>query len=113
MMHFARAMASALVGRGAGVGLVAGLALAGCGNGELDEGLPFVTIDECEEMGGTPLFDPDDERPATMSCPDGLETIAELDEDFYGTEGGICCTSSGAASDTAAVGDGDSHETAR
>lgn len=89
--HFALRSAARVVLGMSGAGLVVGLALAGCG-GELEDGLPFVMIDECEAMGGTPLFDPDDERPAAMSCPEGMETIAELDEDFYGSEGGICCT---------------------
>jgi hypothetical protein len=77
--------------------LAAGAALGwgslGCGAaGEQEGGLPLVTIAECEQMDGTPLFDPEDERPLESSCPDSLEAIAELDEDFYGSEGGICCT---------------------
>jgi hypothetical protein len=74
--------------------LAVGLGLLGCGGaGEAESGLPLVTIAECEEMDGAPLFDPEDERPLELSCPDGLDAIAEFEEDFYGSRGGICCTS--------------------
>jgi hypothetical protein len=78
---------------------VLGLALGslGCGDaGEQEGGLPLVTIAECEEMGGAPLFDPEDERPLELSCPDGLDAIAEFEEDFYGSQGGVCCTGASA-----------------
>lgn len=69
----------------------------GCGDaGEQEGGLPLVTIAECEAMDGAPLFDPEDERPLELSCPDGLEAIAEFEEDFYGSQGGVCCTGPGA-----------------
>jgi hypothetical protein len=89
--------------------LAAGVAALGSGSlgcgaaGEQQGGLPLVTIAECEQMDGTPLFDPEDERPLESSCPDSLEAIAELDEDFYGSPGGICCTNpdtEGASSET-------------
>jgi hypothetical protein len=73
---------------------LAALASLGCGSALDEEGvLPLVTIHECQELGGAPLFDPDDERPAQMSCPEGLETIAEFEEEFFGSHGGICCRS--------------------
>lgn len=66
----------------------------GCGGAaEQDGALPLVTIAECEAMDGAPLFDPEDELPLELSCPDGLEAIAEFEEDFYGSRGGVCCTS--------------------
>ncbi len=64
----------------------------GCGAAGEQGALPLITIAECEQMDGAPLFDPEDERPLESSCPDGLEAIAEFDEDFYGSQGGICCT---------------------
>lgn len=91
----ARAAVSGLLVLAAG-GLALGLGALGCGGGAQDGALPLVTIAECEQMDGAPLFDPEDERPPEASCPDGLETIAELDEDFYGSAGGICCTSADA-----------------
>jgi hypothetical protein len=87
-----RAAGSGLLVLAAGAAALGGGSL-GCGAaGEQDGGLPLVTIAECEQMDGTPLFDPEDERPLESSCPDGLEAIAEFDEDFYGSQGGICCT---------------------
>jgi len=72
----------------------------GCGGTDGPPGaLPLVTIAECEQMDGTPLFDPEDERPLELSCPDSLDAIAELDEDFYGSPGGICCTTPDAERD--------------
>jgi len=97
----------------AGSALVLGLAALACGEAdEVDGGLPMVTIAECEDMGGAPLFDPGDGRPVEMSCPDGLDAIAEFEEDFYGSEGGVCCTSDDApadvpAADDAVAGEGD------
>jgi hypothetical protein len=74
------------------------LAPFGCGDaGDPAGALPLVTIAECRELGGAPLFDPEDERSLESSCPDGLAAIAEFDEDFYGSQGGICCTSPAAA----------------
>ncbi len=87
-----RAAASGLLVLAAGVAAL-GSGSLGCGAaGEQEGGLPLVTIAECEQMDGAPLFDPEDERPLESSCPDGLEDIAEFEEDFYGTQGGICCT---------------------
>jgi hypothetical protein len=67
-------------------------ALAGaCGSaGESADDLP-LTISECEDLGGTPLFDPDDQRPSELSCPQGLRFMGEFDEAFYGDVGGVCC----------------------
>lgn len=71
-----------------------GAAALGCGDGaEMAGALPLVTIAECDALGGAPLFDPEDELPLELSCPDGLEAIAEFDEDFYGSQGGVCCVS--------------------
>jgi hypothetical protein len=87
-----RATASGLLVLAAGAAALGWVSL-GCGAASDQEGaLPLVTIAECEQMDGTPLFDPEDERPLESSCPESLEAIAELDEDFYGSEGGICCT---------------------
>jgi hypothetical protein len=52
---------------------------------------PLLTIEECGEVGGTPLFDPADERPLAASCPDGLGFLGVFEEPFFGTDGGICC----------------------
>jgi hypothetical protein len=97
------------VPRAAGSGLlvlaIGALALGwgslGCGAAEPEGGLPLVTIAECEQMDGAPLFDPEDERPLESSCPDGLEAIAQFEEDFYGSQGGICCTNPDAEADPA------------
>lgn len=86
-----RAVVSGLLGLAAGA-LALGVGSLGCGAGEQEGALPLVTIAECEEMDGAPLFDPEDDRPLESSCPDGLEAVAEFDEDFYGSQGGICCT---------------------
>ena len=87
-----RASASGLLGLAAGAAAL-GWGSLGCGAaGEQEGALPLVTIAECEQMDGAPLFDPEDERPLESSCPDGLEAIAEFEEDFYGSQGGICCT---------------------
>lgn len=63
----------------------------GCGGAESGNGLPLLTIAECQDLGGAPLFDPEDERSITESCPDGLYFAGEFEEEFYGAEGGICC----------------------
>jgi hypothetical protein len=76
------------------LGLAAALAAVACG-GERDglsvNGQPLVTIEECHELGGSPLFDPDDGRPVELSCPDGLSFLGEFEEPFFGTDGGLCC----------------------
>jgi hypothetical protein len=54
-------------------------------------GQPLVTIEECGEIGGSPLFDPDDGRPVELSCPEGLSFLGEFEEPFFGTDGGLCC----------------------
>jgi hypothetical protein len=54
-------------------------------------GQPLVTIEECRELGGSPLFDPDDGRPVELSCPEGLSFLGEFEEPFFGTDGGLCC----------------------
>lgn len=84
------------VARRRGVIAVALAALAGvvgaCGGSELDpDAAPPLTIAECQEAGGTPLFDPADERPLAESCPEGLGFLGAFDEPFFGTDGGICC----------------------
>jgi hypothetical protein len=65
-----------------------------CG-GERDglsvNGQPLVTLEECGEIGGSPLFDPDDGRPVELSCPEGLSFLGEFEEPFFGTDGGLCC----------------------
>lgn len=77
-----------------------GLALAlatwavacGGGNDGLSvNGQPLVTLEECRELGGSPLFDPDDGRPVQESCPEGLSFLGEFEEPFFGTDGGLCC----------------------
>jgi hypothetical protein len=86
-----RATAPGLLILAAGVAAL-GWGSLGCGAADQEGALPLVTIAECEQMDGAPLFDPEDERPLESSCPDGLEAIAEFEEDFYGSQGGICCT---------------------
>jgi hypothetical protein len=73
------------------------LALVTLGCGEGGPGSSPLTIAECQELGGSPLFDPEDERPLETSCPSGLHFLGEFDEPFFGAEGGICCTSDGTA----------------
>lgn len=50
-----------------------------------------LTIADCQQLGGSPLFDPEDERPIEASCPPGLAFLGTFDEPFFGSEGGICC----------------------
>jgi hypothetical protein len=69
------------------LGMLGTLAL-GCGDAP---GGPPLTIADCQELGGSPFFDPEDERPIEMSCPEGLGYLGEFDEPFFGAEGGICC----------------------
>jgi hypothetical protein len=76
--------------------VVALVALApGCGDavepGPLAD-RPPQTIKECQELGGSPLFDPDDGRTIEDSCPEGLRFLGEFSEPFFGSDGGICCT---------------------
>jgi len=71
--------------------LVLGAASLGCSGAATDDGLPLLTIAECQDLGGAPLFDPEDERPIQESCPDGLYFTGVFDEEFFGAEGGICC----------------------
>jgi hypothetical protein len=70
-----------------------------CGGAESGEGLPLLTITECQDLGGAPLFDPEDERPVAESCPEGLYFVGEFNEEFFGADGGICC----AGAETAGV----------
>jgi hypothetical protein len=50
-----------------------------------------LTIAECQDLGGSPLFDPGDERPIEASCPGGLRFLGEFYEPFFGADGGLCC----------------------
>ena len=77
--------------------LALGGASLACGGAETGEGLPLLTIVECQDLGGAPLFDPEDERPVAESCPDGLYFVGEFDEEFFGADGGICCAGADAA----------------
>ena len=82
----ARRRAAIALGLGAVIGIIA------CGGSELDpEAPPLLTIAECREVGGAPLFDPQDERPRASSCPEGLGFLGVFEEPFFGSEGGICC----------------------
>ena len=76
------------------VALLAVLALAlGCG-GAVEPGALGerpLTIRECHELGGSPLFDPRDGRALEASCPEGLRFLGEFSEPFFGSDGGICC----------------------
>jgi hypothetical protein len=74
-----------------GLVLVAGALVWGCGDALEPAGEFALTIEECEAIGGTPLFDPEDRRPLQLSCPQGLLYMGQFEEDFYGTEGGVCC----------------------
>jgi hypothetical protein len=69
-------------------GLLGALSLA-CGDAA--QGASVLTIAECQELGGSPFFDPEDERPIEMSCPEGLGYLGEFDEPFFGAHGGLCC----------------------
>jgi hypothetical protein len=55
---------------------------------------PPETIEECRELGGSPLFDPEDGRSVEDSCPEGLRFLGEFSEPFFGSDGGICCAGS-------------------
>ena len=83
----------------ASAGFLGALALA-CGEAGPDGAV--LTIAECQELGGSPFFDPEDERPLEMSCPEGLGYLGEFDEPFFGADGGICCTGTD-ATDSASV----------
>lgn len=65
-------------------------ALPACGDGAAGGSL-MSTISECQQLGGSPLFDPEDERPIEQSCPEGLRYIGQFSEPFFGSDGGICC----------------------
>lgn len=96
-MEVARAWLRAVMG-GLCFGVSAlGAASLACGGAEAGGGLP-LTIAECQELGGAPLFDPEDEKPPAESCPDGLYFVGEFHEPFFGDEGGICCGGLEAAS---------------
>jgi hypothetical protein len=76
--------------------LLLGAAVLGPGCGQAGDhlaagGLPLLTIAECRDLGGFPLFDPADGRPTEDSCPEGLRFLGEFDESFFGADGGICC----------------------
>jgi hypothetical protein len=73
--------------------LALGVASLACGGAERGDGLPLLTIAECQDLGGAPLFDPEDERPIQESCPEGLYFAGEFDEEFFGADGGLCCVS--------------------
>jgi hypothetical protein len=84
----------------AAIGLAAlfGLALAlACGGDDTEslDGTPLLTLEECSEQGGSPLFDPDDGRPIEDSCPEGLRFLGEFTESFFGEDGGLCCINAG------------------
>jgi hypothetical protein len=63
---------------------------AACGDGQDPANEP-LTIADCEDLGGTPLFDPDEQRPSELDCPQGLRFMGAFEEDFYGAAGGVCC----------------------
>jgi hypothetical protein len=75
------------------VAVAFGAASLACGGAEPGDGLPLLTIAECQDLGGAPLFDPEDERPIQESCPEGLYFAGEFDEEFFGADGGLCCVS--------------------
>ena|SRR5688572_12942547 len=80
--------------RALGASLLAlGASALGCSGAATEDGLPLLTIAECQDLGGAPLFDPEDERPIQESCPEGLYFAGEFDEEFFGADGGICCVS--------------------
>ena len=82
----ARRRAAIALGLGAAIGIIA------CGGNELDPvAPPLLTIAECREVGGAPLFDPQDDRPRASSCPEGLGFLGVFEEPFFGSDGGICC----------------------
>jgi hypothetical protein len=77
----------------AGALLVALSLVLGCGDAaDLGAGDPQpLTIRECQELGGSPLFDPNDGRSIEESCPEGLRFLGEFTEPFFGSDGGLCC----------------------
>jgi hypothetical protein len=83
----ARRRAAIALAIGAAIGAIA------CGGSDLDDpdAPPLLTIAECREVGGAPLFDPADERPLASSCPEGLGFLGVFEEPFFGSDGGICC----------------------
>jgi hypothetical protein len=80
--------------------LALGLLAVACGASP--EEAPPLSIADCKELGGFPLFDPDDERSVETSCPEGLGFLGEFSEPFFGAEGGICCGGPEAASNGSA-----------
>ena len=74
------------------VALLAALSVApGCGDAVEPGAMQPLTIRECQGLGGSPLFDPEDGRAIEDSCPEGLRFLGEFDEPFFGSDGGICC----------------------
>jgi hypothetical protein len=88
----------AAIGLAAFFGVMVALA---CGGGDTEslDGTPLLTLEECSEQGGSPLFDPDDGRPIEDSCPEGLRFLGEFTESFFGEDGGLCCINAGSTSD--------------
>jgi hypothetical protein len=75
-----------------GAALLWGLLALGCGNAMDDEaGFTLASSAECQQLGGAPLFDLEDDRPLDRSCPEGLVFLAAFEEEFYGDDWGICC----------------------
>ena len=90
----AKRNARSVARRRAAIALALGAAITAiaCGGSELDpDAPPLLTIAECREVGGAPLFDPADERPLASSCPEGLGFLGVFEEPFFGSDGGICC----------------------
>jgi hypothetical protein len=99
-------------GRCVAIGLAAflGLAMAAaCGDTSSLDGTPLLTLEQCSEQGGSPLFDPDDGRPIEDSCPEGLRFLGEFTEPFFGEDGGLCCINAGSSN----AGSGDERPTER
>lgn len=91
------------VARRAAIALALGAAIGAiaCGESDLDpDAPPLLTLAECREVGGAPLFDPADERPRASSCPEGLGFLGVFEEPFFGSDGGICCGGLDAAETT-------------
>jgi hypothetical protein len=91
----------AAIGLAAFVGLAVALACGGAETESLD-GTPLLTLDECSERGGSPLFDPDDGRAIEDSCPEGLRFLGEFTESFFGEDGGLCCINASSIDERAA-----------
>lgn len=90
----AKRNARSVARRRAAIALALGAAITvvACAGADLDpDAPPLLTLAECREVGGAPLFDPADERPRASSCPEGLGFLGVFDEPFFGSEGGICC----------------------